>query len=250
MSMVSQMANSGAVNTYEAAKTQKTEKTEKKSAVYGKTIGKPELSETAKKYYEQLKKKFSNMDFILVSTDMKETAQAQAGNYASPNRTVVLIDEEKIEKMATDEEYRQKYEGIISNAAVQITQMQSSLSSSGAKVNAFGMQVNDDGSVDYFAVIDKSMAAQRTRIKENAEKKAAEKKTTQKKAEKEAREEALWDKKTEKKHKTDKEDIVTVKASSMEELLQKINDVMLESRSNYVRTEEELKVGQGFDFSI
>ena len=42
----------------------------KKSDVSGKTVGNPKLSEKASKYYEQLKKKFSNMDFVLVSSDM------------------------------------------------------------------------------------------------------------------------------------------------------------------------------------
>lgn len=251
MSMIPQMESNTASHVYETQKTQKTQKTKGKSGAYGKTIGKPELSETAQKYYEELKKKFSNMDFILVSTDMKETAKAQAGSYASPNKTVVLIDEEKIEKMATDEGYRQKYESIISNAANQMTQLQSSLNSSGTKVNSFGMQVNDDGSVDYFAVIDKSMAAQRTRIKKNAEKRAAEKKADKKEAKEKAAEEAVKKGLDERHHyKTDGEDTVTVKASSIEELLQKINDVVYNSMSDYVQTEEERKRGQNFDFSI
>ena len=32
---------------------------------YGKTIGEPKLSDEAAKYYDQLKSKFGNMDFIL-----------------------------------------------------------------------------------------------------------------------------------------------------------------------------------------
>ena len=57
------------------------------------------------------------MDFILVSADKKEEAQANAAQYANANHTVVLIDTDKIEKMAEDEAYRKKYEGIISGAA-------------------------------------------------------------------------------------------------------------------------------------
>ena len=60
----------------------------KKSKVGGATIGSPELSDKAKKYYEQLKKKYSNMDFILVSKDKKAEAQANAGKYANANRMV------------------------------------------------------------------------------------------------------------------------------------------------------------------
>jgi hypothetical protein len=53
------------------------------------------------------------MDFILVSKDMKEMAKANAGSFANPNKMVVLIDEEKIERMAVDEQYRKQYESVI-----------------------------------------------------------------------------------------------------------------------------------------
>ena len=68
------------------------------SKEYGKTVGKPELSEEGKKYYEELKKKFSNMDFILVSDDMIDQAKANSARFANPHKTVVLISEEKVER--------------------------------------------------------------------------------------------------------------------------------------------------------
>lgn len=52
-----------------------------------------------------MKSKFGNMDFILVSKDMKEQAKAMASSFANPNKMVVLIDEEKLERMATDEAF-------------------------------------------------------------------------------------------------------------------------------------------------
>ena len=63
-----------------------------------KEIGEPKLSKKAQKYYDQLKKKFSNMDFILVSADMKEEAEANAGKYGSNKSLIVLIDDEKDRK--------------------------------------------------------------------------------------------------------------------------------------------------------
>ncbi len=144
--------------------TQKTSEAGKKSSVSGKTIGSPKLSEKAARYYEQLKSKYSNMDFILVSADQKEQAKSQAGSYANANKMVVLIDEEKIEKMAEDENYRKQYEGIIANAATGLSSMSSKISATGASVKGFGMQVNDDGTASYFAVLKKSSAAQKQRI--------------------------------------------------------------------------------------
>lgn len=218
----------------------------KKTKVKGNTIGEPKLSEKAQKYYEQLKKKFSNMDFILVSSDMKESAQAQAGQYANPNKMVVLIDEEKIEKMAVDENYRKQYEGIIGNAAVKLAQVKDSLSATGASVKGYGMKVDDGGNASFFAVIDKSLAAQRERIEAKREEKAEAKK----KAEKEQREERLEElRKGDKTGRSDKtEDLVTVTANSVEELLRKVNDIMYASMSDTVMTEGEKQVGGHIDY--
>lgn len=237
---VNQAVDSGGVSAYAATK--------RKNEVNGKTIGSPELSEKAQKYYEQLKKKFSNMDFILVSADMKEQAEANAGQYAQANRTVVLIDEEKIERMAEDEAYREKYEGIISNAATQIQQIKDSLDSGALGVKTYGVKIDDGGNASFFAVIDKSLAAQRKRIEEKAEKKAEEKKKT----EKEEWEEKLEERRARQREKNETisgdEDLITVSAGSIEELVKKINDVLYDSLSDNVRTEAEKQVGQYIDY--
>lgn len=248
---VNQTAQTQAVSAYEQTNT--------KTQDLGKTIGEPKLSETAQKYYDKLKQKFGNMDFILVSKDMKETAEANAAQYANANKTVVLIDEEKIERMASDEEYRKKYEGIISGAQVQLLQMQSQISSGASNVKTYGIKINDGGNASFFAVIDKSLAAQRERIQKKSEEKAAEKK----KAEKEARNEKLEKYRTGKRDKTDKadgkksktyrtadeEDYVTVTAGSVEELVNKINDTIYAAMSDNVETEAEKLLGRNIDFS-
>lgn len=170
------MVNYGsALAAEQTAKADKTAQAEKKGKVAGRTVGNPELSEKAAKYYEQLKSKFGNMEFVLVSKDMKEQAQANASSYANTSKTVVLIDEEKIEKMAEDEKYRSQYEGLISGAAANLNRMQSGLSQNGG-VTSYGIKINDNGTASYFAVIDKSLVAQKERIAKNAEKKAEEKK--------------------------------------------------------------------------
>ena len=230
-------------------------KADGKVAVNGQTIGNPRLSEKASKYYDQLKKKYSNMNFILVSEDQKEYAKAQASNYANANNMVVLIDEDKIERMAEDENYRKQYEAIIANAASGISRLKSSLESSGANVKGFGMQVNDGGTATYFAVLEESSAAQRERIEKKAAEKKAEKKAAEKKAEKKHQKEKLEEARSEKTEKTDVSDktdtdsgTVTITASSVEELLQKIQDYMQLAKSDTVLTEAEKKVGQNIDF--
>lgn len=248
MSMVSQIEHAAAQTGVDAAKqTKEAEQTQKKSNVRGKTIGEPKLSEKALKYYEKLKKKYSNMDFILVSSDKKEEAKAQAGSYANANRMVVLIDEEKIEKMAEDEKYRKQYEAVIGNAAGSLTQMKSSLAQSGANVKTYGMQVNDNGTASFFAVVDKSLASQKERIEKRAQAKKETQKAEEKKAEKKEKQEELEKKRTGSKTEQE-EDYVTVTAGSIDELMRKIQDVMYAGMSDHAQTQSEKQVGQHIDY--
>lgn len=252
MSAISDVVSSAQAQANQV-KTEESKNTAKKSNVKGRTIGEPKLSDAAAKYYEDLKKKYSNMDFILVSRDQKAFAQSQAASYANPAKMVVLIDEDKIERMASDESYRRQYEGIIANAASGMSQLSKSLSNN-SSVKGYGMQVNSNGTASFFAVIDKSLAAQRKRIAQKAQDKKEAKKAEEKKAKKKEQQEKLeesWKKDSGKTGNIRKgADEVTVTASSIEELLKKISDVTFASMSDYAQTEEEKKIGQSFDFSI
>ena len=229
MSNISNVAEN--VSAYQ--NTADTKKTDSGKKVSGRTIGDVKLSDKAAKYYDSLKSRFSNMDFILVSEDMKEQAKAQAGSYAQAGRMVVLIDEDKIERMAEDE---------IANASSQMSQMGNSIASAGMSVKTYGMQVNDNGTATYFAVLEKSTAAQKERIEKKAQEKKAEKKAEARKEAKKAEKERL--------EKSDDTETVTITASSLEELLQKIKDQSQLYMSDNVQTEAEKKVGQKFDFSV
>ncbi|MCM1113234.1 MAG: DUF6033 family protein [Muribaculum sp.] len=235
----------------QAAQTQQTSDAAaaaKKTKVSGKTVGNPQLSEKAAKYYEELKKKYSNMDFVLVSSDMKAYAQSHAASFANPSKLAVLIDEEKIERMAEDEDFRKQYETILNNAASGVSQLAQKLSATGANVKGYGVQINDGGNASFFAVIDKSLAAQRERIEKKAEEKKAAKKADEKKAKKEAAEERLEERRGGRVEHTKDEVVVT--ASSVDELIKKVNDLMWADRADHVQTEEERKVGQQFDLWV
>ena len=222
-------------------------KTSKTTGNYGKTVGNAKLSEAGAKYYEELKKKYSNMDFILVSKDQKANAQANAASYANGNKMVVLIDEEKVERMATDENYRKQYEGIIRNAASGLSQLKTQLESSGQGKNVagYGMKVNDGGTASFFAVLKKSSSDQKARIEKKAAEKKEAKKAEQKKAEKKEQQEKL---KESGKAEAEDDDTITISAGSIEELIKKIEDYNYSARSDEVLTEEESKVGQHIDF--
>jgi len=201
------------------------------------TIGDVELSDDAKKYYDQLKSKFHNSEFILVSKDMKSQVQQNASAYGNANKMVVLIDEEKLERMATDESFRKKYEGIIAMPSSQMAAAKNSLASSGANIKNFGMSVDSNGNTSFFATLEKSSDAQAKRMEKKAEAKKEQKVKEKKKAEKEAKEERLEKAKekhrAEKAEKTDDSDkaeetadvndteYIDIKANSLDDLLGK-----------------------------
>lgn len=244
MSQISNVAgNYGAdyqYRTEQAKKKQQTGATERMDRTYGRTIGEPELSDEAKEYYKKLKAKYSNMDFILVSPEAKAEAEAKKGTYASTKELLVLIDSDKIEKMATDENYRRKYESILDGAMIQTQQMKKELGSNADAVTSFGMTFDDKGNASFFAVVDKSLAAQKERITERKAEAAKEKKAEAKKEAQEAK-----DKRGEK-----SSDVTTITASSWQELLQKIQETLSSDGMGKTKTAAEKAVGQSIDYAI
>lgn len=260
-----------ASNTFSAKETSKAENT-KKSGTYGKTVGQPKLSEKAEKYYEELKSKYSNLDFVLVSKDMKETAKANAAGYANPHKMVVLIDEEKIERMAEDEKFRSQYEGLIASAQSNLPALKQTLGNA-ANVKGYGMQVNENGTASFFAVMKKSSDQMTAKLEKKRAEKKAEKKAAEKKEQKQAIEKKIQEKRSEKaaeakgekkagkaeenddaeefrdlfgEYKND--DVEILSASSVEELLKRVEDYNFALRSDSVRTPEEMMVGSHIDF--
>ena len=229
-----------------------------KTTEYGNTIGDVKLSDKAKDYYNQLKGKFHNMEFIAVSKDMKAQVQANAAAYGNANKMVVLIDEEKLERMATDESFRKKYEGIIAMSQTKMAEAKNSLTSSGASVKNFGMSVDSNGKESFFATVEKSQDLQKKRIEKKAAEKKEQKAKEKKKAEKEAREERLQKAKDKKTDKTaDEEDpqniddgkeYVTIEAKSMDELFSKVQKYSYSEALNRVFTDSERMVGGHVDF--
>lgn len=252
MSSIDSFGTSGLANAIQASS--KTNETSQATNKYGNTVGKPELSDTAAEYYESLKKKYSNLDFVLVANDSVNTAEQQAAKFMK-GKTLVLLDAEKIEKMATDENYRKKYEAIIENGIKQLDQMEDALAKSGAKVKGFGIRVNDDGTTTLFAALEKSSEAQSKRIEKAQETKKEARKEASKKASEKAAEKATEkaaEKSAVKAEKSDSDvsmyDIIN--ASSIEDLLDKISAYQQNNLLNSAKTQAELQVGQSIDFKL
>ncbi len=228
---------------------------------YGYTVGNVQLSDKAKAYYEELKSQFGNLEFIVVSGDMKELAQKNAASYGNASKMVVLIDEEKLERMATDESFRKKYEGIIAMAQHKLTEAKNSFGSTGAAVKNFGMSVDSDGKESFFATVEKSLDLQKQRIEEKAaekkeqhakEKKAAERERTEYRLEK-IREkkaeaaEALVERTEEEVDLAESKEHLTFESDSMERLLDHVRAYSYDAAAERVVTEEERMLGTQID---
>ncbi len=228
---------------------------EKTEAVAGRkevkgagTYGNPKLSQKALDYYNSLKEKYGNMNFVLVASDKKQEAEAIKGSFAGAGKLTVLIDTDKIERMAEDENYRSRIEDTIRNAASGVSELAGQLQNKSAGITAYGITIDKEGNASFFAVMDKSLVAQRERIEKKIEEKRAAGKTERRNAAKKEAKERLEEKK--KASAAEDSDKVTITANSIDELLKKIRDYEMDILADHGRTETEKSVGQSVDYKI
>lgn len=214
----------------------------------GRTYGNPKLSKEAEDYYNQLTKKYGNMSFVLVASDRKQEADAMKNSFATPNGMTVLIDTDKIERMATDEKYRAQIESKIQAASSGLSQMSQTVGTKPG-VKSYGMSYKD-GRASFFAAVDKSFAEQRKLIDKRAAKKKEDAKAEKKKAAKKADEERIEKRRADRKDRAEEADEVIITANSIEELMRKIEDYEMNYLTDHTRTEEEKMRGQSVDYSV
>lgn len=184
------------------------------------------LSDEAKDLLQELKEKYSNMDFMVAHFSSDEEAQSYLSRGTKDYS--VLIDPETLEAMAADEETKEKYINMIDEATTKLDDVKEELSEeaeeSGSEIKSIGITLGDDGTVSYFAELEKAGAKQKERIESSREKKAEEKKADEKKAAQEKAKERLKAGYGESLTNTEKKTTM-VSASSIEELLEKIRSV-------------------------
>ena len=214
----------------------------------GMAIGDVQLSDKAKDYYSKLKAKFGNMEFIAVSSDMKDQVKANAAAYGNSSKMVVLIDDAKLEQMANDESFRKKYEGIIAMSQAQMASARTSLASRGASIKNFGMSVNSDGSTNFFATVEKSLKDQAKRLEKKQAEKQADKKAQEKRLEKACEDKKSAESDNEKKTTFEDEEYIKFEASSMDELANMVSKYAYDNSARFIMTDTEKNIGQNFDF--
>ena len=108
------------------------------------------LSKEAKDYLGKLKEMYPDYDFIIADYSTDEDASRLLSQ--GKGEINVLITPDLLEKMATDEATRAKYEDIINGAAAQFDEINANLTEGGKElVKSLGITVNEDGTVNFFA---------------------------------------------------------------------------------------------------
>ena len=179
-------------NIYEKAKPENrrvdNKTVEKDGAAQKTALKQTELSQGAKDLLSEMQKKYGNMDFFVADYSSAEEAQ----RYLSRGNKdySVLIEPELLEKMAADESVKEKYLGIIDDAKDKISEVKDEIAKlddteDGVKktdIKNIGFSVKSDGSVSFFAELEKSGADQKKRIEQAREDKKAQKKEEEKAA--------------------------------------------------------------------
>jgi len=205
------------------------------------------LSERAKDLLKELRKKYSNMDFMVADYETDEEASALLAR--GTKEYSVLIEPEVLEQMAADEEVKAKYMGLIEESTSQLTDMKEKLEEAGEEVTHLGVSIGADGTTKFFAKLEQMSEKQRERIqnakearkeeKAEAAKEAEEKAAEAAKEEKAENKESVWGTKSSKKS-------TFVEADSIDELIEKIKNVDW----NTVESQKVAFTGNRFDFTI
>lgn len=189
-----------------------------------------QLSDRAKKLLKELRKTYGNMDFMVADYETEE----EAAHYLSrgTKEYSVLIDPETLEQMAADEDTKKKYLGIIEEATAKFDDMKENLGEKKDEVVRIGVTIGKDGTVSYFAELEKMSEAQRERIE-----KAKEEKKDEKSEKTERREDRFLSEGIKK---------TKVQAASVEDLLEKIKNVDWDP----IKGEEVKGRESRFDYSV
>ncbi len=208
----------------------------KAAATQTGSIGESGLSQKAQALLEKLRKTYGDMDFMVADFDKGDNAKEILSR--GTKDVSVIFSSSELEKMASDGKYEQEYMSQVQGAlrmSERINREFGFTSVSGQKnggvgINRIGISFNSDGTTSLFAELEKSSARQRERIEKAREEKRAERKEKQDSYQRGN----AGVKRT------------TVRADSMEELLEKIRGVDWDS----VKEEYKPQSGGRFDFTI
>ena len=193
----------------------------------------PTLSKAAQKLLKELQKSYGNMDFMVADFETDEEAASLLSR--GTGEYTALFTPEELEKMAADEDVKNKNLKVLDNAVSKLDEMKNQLGDKAEDVTRIGISFGDDGEVSFFAELEKNSEKQRERIEKQREDK---KEAAKDNGKAEAAEYLAHGKPTGKR--------TTVYASTIEELAEKIANVDW----NAVKEERQSTTGQRFDFTV
>ncbi len=180
----------------------------------------PQLSTAAKKLLEKLQKTHGNMDIMVYGEGQNAKDLLSRGT----KEFSVLFSSEELEKMAADKKCEDEYMNRVQGAlrmSEEINKKFGFTSASGdTQINKVAIAFNKDGTMSYFAELEKTSEQQRARIEKSREERTGAKKAAERKK-------------------------TVVEASSEWELIQKMKTIDWSK----IREEKETQ-GSRFDFSI
>lgn len=207
------------------SKTDKTKKTDNSNV---------QLSDRAKALLQELKRTYSNMDFMVADYESEEEAASYL-NRGSKEYSV-LIDPEELERMASDDSVKEQNLSLLDDAVGKLDEMKDQLGDRKDEVVRLGVSIGKNGEVSYFAELEKTGERQKEFIDKIREgKKDA------------ANEAAKSESKTHGKYDYEHSKRTILYASTTEELLDKIKNV------DWNNIKEETSVpspGGRFDYTV
>lgn len=134
-----------------------------------------QLSDKAMALLKELQKNYKNMDFMVADYETEEEASEYLAR--GTREYSVLIDPEELEKMAADEEYKKKNLSLLGEATGKLDELKGKLQEEGKgqEVKHLGVTIGADGTVSYFAELEKMGEKQMERIEKGREAKRQEK---------------------------------------------------------------------------
>lgn len=202
---------------------------ESETAAQTNSARQTQLSNRAQAFLDNLRKTYSDMDFVVADFDKGDNAKEVLSHCTK--EVSVLFSSEELEKMASDEKYAKEYMERVQGAlrmSERINQQFGFESAFGntsdkGEITKIGISFNKDGTMSIFAELEKTMDKQKEHIEKVREKRAEEKKTAKKD--------------TNRKNNVSKKKI-TIQASSVDDLLKKINEIdwsnVKEDKSNKI----------------
>ncbi len=231
--------NNYAANNTNAAKRKETDNAKAAGAKKNGEIKQPRLSKAAQSLLEKLKKQYGNMDFMVA--DFENSEEARGALSRGTKEISVLFSSEELEKMASDEKYEKECIGRLDKALRMSDEINAKYGYGSAfgkdgengEITRIGVAFNKDGTMTYFAELEKSSNQQREKIERNRAEHAEERKAAEKDGKASRKKESVPVKRT------------VVEASSEEELIKKLTEVDWSRIASEQTTE-----GGKFDFSI